>query len=92
MNHELFGKLKYKDDGWYGAGGLPAFAAVGGRPQRELTEAEAEKLAADLAQALQGLHNLMKSQFGDAGAKMVDGSSSVCGCRRCPVVMGWTTV
>jgi hypothetical protein len=74
MNHQLFGKLKYQKEGWLGEAMLPAFAAVGRRPEPQpLSEEESLKLA---TQALDILDHRVKKLLAGAGAKKL---LEVCG-------------
>lgn len=79
MTHELFGKLKYKeqDESWAGAAGLPRFAAVGQRaePQPQTEEeaaAEAARLAAELNTMLEQMRAAMSERFGAQAAAAFD--------------------
>ena len=68
MTHDLFGKLKYKDgdESWAGSVRLPLFAAVGMLPDPpELTEADAERMAAEMHAAMENMRQLMRERFGD---------------------------
>ena len=68
MTHDLFGKLKYKDgdESWAGSVRLPLFAAVGMLPDPpELTEADAERMAAEMQAAMENMRQLMRERFGD---------------------------
>jgi hypothetical protein len=65
VNHPLFGKLKYKEDGWRGRATLPLFAAVGRMPEAEpMTQAEAEQLEADMTDAIAQMRAAMQAKFG----------------------------
>ena len=68
MTHDLFGKLKYKDgdESWAGSVRLPLFAAVGMLPDPpELTEEDAERMAAEIQAAMENMRQLMRERFGD---------------------------
>ncbi|MBY0458368.1 MAG: hypothetical protein K2V38_13595 [Gemmataceae bacterium] len=68
MTHDLFGKLRFKDadESWACAAPLPRFAAVGQMPDPPpLTEAEAERMAADMNAALEAIKAQMAERFGE---------------------------
>ncbi len=68
MTHDLFGKLKFKDgdESWAGSAQLPLFAAIGMLPDPpEMTEEEAERVAAEMKTAMENMRQLMRERFGD---------------------------
>ena len=68
MTHELFGKLKFKeaDESWAGSAVLARFAAVGLMPEpAPLTEADAERMTAEMSDALEAMKAQLRERFGD---------------------------
>lgn len=67
----MIGKLKYKDGYWVGHAPLARFAAVPTRaPEQPLSEADAEKMIADMNTALDGMKDALSQRLGPAAGEV----------------------